>query len=43
MEKRTEKLVDGIILGIGIVVGVSIAIMCITFLTAFIQAVNTIL
>jgi hypothetical protein len=40
---KKEKIVEGIILGIGIVVGVSIAIMCITLLTAFIQAVNTIL
>lgn len=41
MNNKIEKIVDGILLGIGIVVGMVVVSTCAIILTAFIQALLT--
>ena len=42
MKNKIEKIVDGIMLGIGIVVGIIVISTCITLLRAFVESVLTI-
>lgn len=42
MEKRFEKVIDGILLGIGIVVGFVVVTTCLVVITAFVESVLTI-
>ena len=41
MNKKIEKIVDGIMLGIGIVVGIMVISTCLVIVTAFVQSVLT--
>jgi hypothetical protein len=41
MEKRFEKVIDGILLGIGIVVGIIVITTCLVLVTAFVESVLT--
>jgi hypothetical protein len=41
MEKRTEKIIDGILLGIGIVVGIIVVSTCLVIVTAFVESILT--
>lgn len=41
MENKIEKIVDGIMLGIGIVVGIMVITTCLVIVTAFVESVLT--
>lgn len=42
MEKRYEKVIDGILLGIGMTVGFIVITTCLVLITAFVESVLTI-
>jgi hypothetical protein len=41
MKNKIEKIVDGILLGFGIVVGIIVITSCLVLLTAFVKSVLT--
>jgi hypothetical protein len=41
MNNKIEKIVDGIMLGIGIVVGIIVVSTCLVIVTAFVESVLT--
>lgn len=41
MENKIEKIIDGIMLGIGIVVGIIVVSTCLVIVTAFVESVLT--
>ncbi len=41
MKNKIEKIVDGIMLGIGIVVGIMVISTCLVIVTAFVESVLT--
>ncbi len=41
MKNKIEKIVDGIMLGIGIVVGIMVITTCLVIVTAFVESVLT--